>query len=137
MCRFKATVPYVGEKFVKCKYVKGRYISPFEYKKHSFGGLWEELMWKFSNKFGKLNISDTVRKSFSMKSYLDKSFQDDKGNCKAQVTWLGHSTCIIQVDGKFILTDPIWSQRAFPYPFSIFFGPVRDMDAPIEVCNAV
>ncbi len=38
------------------------------------------------------------------------------------VTWIGHSTLLIQNDGLNILTDPIWSQRASPLSFA---GPKR------------
>jgi N-acyl-phosphatidylethanolamine-hydrolysing phospholipase D len=34
------------------------------------------------------------------------------------VTWVGHSTVLIQVEGRNILTDPIWSDRAGPLPFA-------------------
>ncbi|MEH6477448.1 MAG: MBL fold metallo-hydrolase [Sneathiella sp.] len=39
-----------------------------------------------------------------------------------QVSWLGHSTFLIQKDGKNILTDPIFADRASPVPFA---GPAR------------
>ena len=38
------------------------------------------------------------------------------------ITWLGHSTFLIQYQGKAILTDPIFSDRASPYSFA---GPKR------------
>ena len=31
-----------------------------------------------------------------------------------RVTWLGHSTTLIELDGHRILTDPVWSERASP-----------------------
>ncbi|CAN0552368.1 unnamed protein product, partial [Ectocarpus sp. 12 AP-2014] len=31
-----------------------------------------------------------------------------------RVTWIGHATLLIQVDGLNILTDPIFSERASP-----------------------
>src|ERR1041385_5595197 len=34
------------------------------------------------------------------------------------VTWVGHSSLLIQLDGLNILTDPIWSERASPVPFA-------------------
>ena len=34
------------------------------------------------------------------------------------VTWVGHSTALIQLEGRNILTDPIWSDRAGPLPFA-------------------
>ena len=30
------------------------------------------------------------------------------------VTWIGHSTLLIQLEGKTILTDPVWSRRVGP-----------------------
>jgi N-acyl-phosphatidylethanolamine-hydrolysing phospholipase D len=39
-----------------------------------------------------------------------------------QVTWIGHSTFLIQLKGISILTDPVFSQRASPVPFA---GPRR------------
>ena len=32
----------------------------------------------------------------------------------ATVTWIGHSTLLVQLDGVNLLTDPIWSQRLGP-----------------------
>lgn len=34
-----------------------------------------------------------------------------------RVTWLGHSTCLVQIDGQTILTDPMFSDRASPLSF--------------------
>jgi L-ascorbate metabolism protein UlaG (beta-lactamase superfamily) len=39
-----------------------------------------------------------------------------------RVTWIGHATVLIQTQGLNILTDPIWSERASPFPW---FGPTR------------
>ncbi|HYD11242.1 MAG TPA: MBL fold metallo-hydrolase [Allosphingosinicella sp.] len=39
-----------------------------------------------------------------------------------RVTWIGHSTVLVQVNGLNILTDPIWSDRASPFSF---IGPRR------------
>ena len=38
------------------------------------------------------------------------------------ITWIGHSTMLIQVDGLNILTDPVFSDRASPMSF---IGPKR------------
>ncbi len=40
----------------------------------------------------------------------------------ATVTWVGHSTLLIQLDGVNLLTDPQWSDRASPFSFA---GPRR------------
>ena len=39
-----------------------------------------------------------------------------------RVTWMGHSTVLIEIDGFTILTDPVWGQRA---SFSSLIGPKR------------
>jgi L-ascorbate metabolism protein UlaG (beta-lactamase superfamily) len=39
-----------------------------------------------------------------------------------RVTWLGHSTLLIEIDGLRVLTDPVWGKRASPVAFA---GPKR------------
>lgn len=39
-----------------------------------------------------------------------------------RVTWFGHSTSLVEVDGVRVLTDPIWSERASPVQWA---GPAR------------
>lgn len=38
------------------------------------------------------------------------------------VTWVGHSTVLLQIGAINVLTDPMWSKRASPLPFA---GPKR------------
>jgi len=47
-----------------------------------------------------------------------------------RITWMGHSGILIEIDGKRILTDPVWSDRA---SFSKFFGPKRFFKAPLAL----
>lgn len=51
--------------------------------------------------------------------FSEQIYQDDE---KLTVKWVTHSTFLIQLDGKTILTDPIWSERASPVQF---IGPKR------------
>jgi len=39
-----------------------------------------------------------------------------------RITWIGHSSILIEIDGKRILTDPVWGDRV---SFSKYFGPKR------------
>lgn len=39
-----------------------------------------------------------------------------------RVTWLGHSTSLVELDGKRFLLDPVWGDRAFPWDW---MGPRR------------
>ena len=45
-----------------------------------------------------------------------------KNGDAATVTWVGHSTLLVQLDGVNLLTDPTWSERASPVAFA---GPRR------------
>lgn len=46
------------------------------------------------------------------------------------VTWLGHATTLVEIDGRFVLTDPVWSRRVSPSPT---VGPARLHPVPITV----
>src|SRR5438552_12117597 len=45
-----------------------------------------------------------------------------KNRRAATVTWVGHSTMLVQIDGVNLLTDPHWGDRASPVGFA---GPRR------------
>jgi N-acyl-phosphatidylethanolamine-hydrolysing phospholipase D len=45
-------------------------------------------------------------------------------------TWVGHSTVLLQMGGLNVLTDPVFSQRAFPLQW---MGPRRVMDPAIAI----
>lgn len=47
-----------------------------------------------------------------------------------RVTWLGHSTVLIEIDGIRVLTDPVWGPRASP---SRFAGPKRFQPVPVPL----
>jgi L-ascorbate metabolism protein UlaG (beta-lactamase superfamily) len=47
-----------------------------------------------------------------------------------RVTWLGHSTTLLEIDGVRILTDPVWSRRASPVSFA---GPRRFHPTPVAL----
>jgi L-ascorbate metabolism protein UlaG (beta-lactamase superfamily) len=49
-----------------------------------------------------------------------------------RVTWLGHSTVLLEIDGVRILTDPVWGERASPIGFA---GPKRFQPIPVSVAN--
>ncbi len=47
-----------------------------------------------------------------------------------RITWLGHSTMLIEIDGVRILTDPVWGPRASP---SALVGPKRFQPVPLSL----
>ncbi|OCF96083.1 MBL fold metallo-hydrolase [Gilliamella sp. wkB308] len=80
----------------------------------------------------KLTLSDTCRWYFNRKVFppqegylgfhhqwcqsIDMTLDDDR------IWWIGHSTTLIRLNGKMILTDPVFSDRASPFQF---LGPKR------------
>ena len=47
-----------------------------------------------------------------------------------RVTWLGHSTSLVEIDGQRILIDPVWGRRASPLQW---LGPQRWYEVPIAL----
>lgn len=47
-----------------------------------------------------------------------------------RITWFGHSSMLIELDGKKFLTDPVWSDRCSPTQFT---GPRRFFDPPLPL----
>ena len=47
-----------------------------------------------------------------------------------RVTWLGHSTTLLEVEGVRLLIDPVWSERA---SFVAFAGPRRFFPSPLPL----
>lgn len=47
-----------------------------------------------------------------------------------RLTWLGHSTVIIETGGKRFLTDPVWYNRVSPFAF---MGPKRFFQNPLPL----
>jgi N-acyl-phosphatidylethanolamine-hydrolysing phospholipase D len=47
------------------------------------------------------------------------------GTSERRATWIGHSTVLLQLGGLNLLTDPVFSQRAFPVQW---LGPRRIME---------
>lgn len=47
-----------------------------------------------------------------------------------QVTWMGHASFLVQMDGLNILTDPVWSDRCSPISF---IGPMRYRKPPCQL----
>ena len=45
-------------------------------------------------------------------------------------TWLGHSTVLLEIEGRWVLTDPVWSDRVSP---SRTVGPRRNHPVPMPL----
>lgn len=88
-------------------------------------GYWDVTKMWFSGKSehaapkGQIPIQEGVAQALSQKPVSP-----------LRVTWLGHSTMLLEVDGQRILTDPVWGQRASP---STLVGPKRFHAPPLPL----
>jgi L-ascorbate metabolism protein UlaG (beta-lactamase superfamily) len=47
-----------------------------------------------------------------------------------RITWLGHSTFLVEIDGHNVLVDPVWGERTSPFTW---VGPRRFYDPPLPM----
>ena len=60
----------------------------------------------------------------------DASIYDMAPASGLRVTWMGHSSTLIEIDGMRVLTDPVWDERASPLRWA---GPKRFFMAPLPL----
>lgn len=80
--------------------------------------IWEFIKWRFRQRQAQSQQPPYVPEY--AQPDLEKIRNPDLA--KIQLTWVGHSTFLMQVAGMNILTDPIWSKRASPVQWA---GPKR------------
>jgi L-ascorbate metabolism protein UlaG (beta-lactamase superfamily) len=49
-----------------------------------------------------------------------------------RVTWLGHSSLLLEIDGVRLLLDPVWDERASPFSW---MGPKRFYPSPLSLSD--
>lgn len=61
---------------------------------------------------------------------VDQHALQQAGSSDLHVTWLGHSTVLLAINGKRFLTDPVWYQRVSPFTI---IGPKRFFEVPVSL----
>ncbi len=61
---------------------------------------------------------------------MDASIFNGKPEPGLRVTWLGHASTLVEIDGYRVLTDPVFSERASPFAS---IGPKRFHPTPIPL----
>ncbi len=61
---------------------------------------------------------------------IDPAVYDTPPPTGLRLSWMGHSTFLIEIDGQTILTDPVWGPRASP---ATWVGPARFHPPPIAI----
>lgn len=87
-----------------------KFDNPWSLMPNRFGDF---LKWRFSREQGKWPESVDVTTTVPLTRVVGKELR---------VTYVGHATILLQINGLNILTDPIWSDRASPFNF---VGPRR------------
>jgi len=95
--------------------------------KHGFGSLfqWGMTRWKVPH-----SIDPEDYAPFPIVPNDGKALRDNSS--RLSVTWIGHATNLVQIDGINILTDPIWSERCSPVSFA---GPKRYTPPGLDLDN--
>lgn len=105
---------------------EGKYINPVPTDEVGFGSIFKILGEAINNK-----AENTPIKTLGPFK-TDKSIYDTAPASGLRITWVGHSSLLIEIDGRRILTDPVWSQRV---SFSQSFGPKRFFNPPIALAD--
>lgn len=101
----------------------GRFRNPWDTTEH---GLLDVLRWQL----GRRDRPPGADPDPSAFPRATAEFARPRADADAiSVTWVGHSTLLVQFAGLNILTDPIWSEHASPVPG---VGPRRWVPAAVE-----
>lgn len=105
--------------------VNGKFVSSWlgldsaEFKRPSLAAI---LKWKLAGngpKFPEPGTFEVEKPDFS---------PPKEGSMKC--TWIGHATCLLQVDGLNIITDPVFSNRCSPVQWA---GPLRYVPSACKI----
>ncbi len=91
-------------------------------------GFKDFMRWVVWDRFIKSeNKADADSLEYSLLPNDGSALRDNDENMS--VTWIGHSTLLLQIDGLNILTDPVWSERASPVSWA---GPRRMVEPGLK-----
>lgn len=95
-------------------------------------GTWStfaRVLWRYLN-----NREETVPKQSLGPFRTDARLYEKPPVSGLRVTWMGHSSTLLEIDGVRVLVDPVWEQRAAPVewagPRRFFTSPLRLEDLP-------
>ena len=104
--------------------VRKRFVNPVP---TSVGGL--STMFKVGPRFF-FGAATRSPKSVPRVLHTDVSIYATKPRSGLRITWMGHSTSLVEIDGISILIDPVWDERAAPTQWT---GPKRFFSAPLAL----
>jgi L-ascorbate metabolism protein UlaG (beta-lactamase superfamily) len=101
-----------------------RYMNPVP---TSVGGwsLFLKVLWRYLT-----NREERTPKRSPGPFRTDARLYENPPASGLRVTWMGHSTMLVELDGVRILVDPVWDQRAAPLEWA---GPKRFFAPPLDL----
>ena len=79
-----------------------------------------------------MNKAETVPKRPLGPFTTDLSVFDTAPGTGLRVTWMGHSSLLVEIDGVRVLIDPVWDERASPMRWA---GPKRFYSPPLPLSD--
>jgi L-ascorbate metabolism protein UlaG (beta-lactamase superfamily) len=76
------------------------------------------------------NKAETVPKHALGPFRTDATVYEMEPESGLRVTWMGHSSMLVEIDGVRVLLDPVWDERASPMRWA---GPKRFFAAPVKL----
>jgi L-ascorbate metabolism protein UlaG (beta-lactamase superfamily) len=105
-----------------------RFLNPVPTEIGGFSTIFKVLPLYLTNK------AETVPRRRLGPFTTDVAVYDTAPVSGLRVTWMGHSSLLLEIDGVRVLVDPVWDERASPMrwagPKRFFAAPVRLEDLP-------
>lgn len=102
---------------------KGKFVNTEVKYNPSMGNLWDIIAEKFNTKRSAAEPAGEVPLKSMSRSGLESSDED-------AIYRLGHSTILMRLNGEYVMTDPVFSERASPVQWA---GPKRFHPTPISL----
>jgi L-ascorbate metabolism protein UlaG (beta-lactamase superfamily) len=112
-----------GSSLNSVNYKDGKFVNAIPNKKYTVGE-YVEMTWKFF--FG----SKDGRVPEKPLPVVQANAFQEPASIEIQYNWLGHSSIILELQGRRLFFDPVFSEKA---SFSQFFGPKRFHQNPIPL----
>ncbi|MCL2892628.1 MBL fold metallo-hydrolase [Brenneria tiliae] len=110
----------------------GRFVNP-QPQWADFRSAWKRLLFGKTNPHGKPDAPvPTVRTDVAMLATAPAS--------GLRVTWFGHSSSLIEIDGSRVLIDPLWGDRASPLSWfgaKRWYPPLAELESLRDIVDVV
>lgn len=115
----------------RAEFVEGRYRSPWDHlTRKGLFNIFKSMLYR-EHEIQKIESPKFSISHNAIARYSGSDLVKMLGNVsRMHFSWLGHSTCYVNIGGCYLLTDPVWCHRVSP---SSLVGPARYMLPLLEV----